>query len=67
MTSVTTPWRLTGDYFENCNSGLICPCLFSARPQLTARPTQGVYDVAIAVHIERGRFDGAMLDGLNGP
>jgi hypothetical protein len=49
-------WQFTGDYFENCNCDLICPCLFSAQPQLTSQPTAGVCDVAIGIHIERGSF-----------
>ena len=27
---MATQWRLTGDYFENCNCDVACPCLFSA-------------------------------------
>jgi hypothetical protein len=29
-------WRLSGDYFENCNCDVVCPCLFS-----TAEPAPG--------------------------
>jgi len=29
MTATQTPWQLEGDYFENCNCDIVCPCLFS--------------------------------------
>ena len=32
---------------------------------LTARPTQGVCDVALLFHIDRGRYEDVPLDGLN--
>jgi hypothetical protein len=58
-------WQLTGDYFENCNCDVVCPCLASASAPLTARPTQGVCDVVLVFHIDRGSYDGVALDGLN--
>ena len=58
-------WQLTGDYFENCNCDVVCPCLVSAGAPLTARPSQGVCDVALVFHIEKGRYDNVPLDGLN--
>src|SRR5690242_14908651 len=58
-------WQLTGDYFENCNCDVVCPCLVSPSAPLTARPTQGACDVAIAFYIDRGDYDGVALDGLN--
>ena len=48
---MATAWQLSGDYFENCNCSVVCPCLISPAPPLTSRPTQGVCNVA--------------LDGLN--
>ena len=44
-------WQLTGDYFENCNCDVLCPCLVSSAAPLTARPSQGACDVAVAFHI----------------
>jgi hypothetical protein len=38
-------WRLSGDYFENSNCDVVCPCLFSTVAPLTARPTQGECNV----------------------
>jgi hypothetical protein len=58
-------WKLTGDYFETCSCDVVCPCLVSPNPPLTARPSQGLCDVAIAFHIDRGSYDGVLLDGLN--
>lgn len=58
-------WQISGDYFENCNCDVVCPCLVSARPPLTSKPTRGACEVALAFHIDRGSFDGVSLDGLN--
>src|SRR5271166_266889 len=58
-------WRLTGDYFENCNCDVVCPCLVSTAAPLTARPTQGVCNVRLVFHIDKGDYDGTALDGLN--
>jgi len=58
-------WRLTGEYFENCNCSVVCPCLVSTNAPLTARPTEGTCDVVLAFHIDRGSYDGTSLDGLN--
>jgi hypothetical protein len=58
-------WQLTGDYFENCNCDVVCPCLASPVAPLTAKPTQGSCDVALVFHVDRGRYDAVALDGLN--
>ena len=58
-------WELSGDYFENCNCNVVCPCLVSAGAPLTARPTQGVCDVVLAFHIDKGKYADVSLDGLN--
>ena len=58
-------WQLTGDYFENCNCDVVCPCLVSRSAPLTARPTQGACDVALLFHIDKGTYDQVSLDGLN--
>jgi hypothetical protein len=60
-----TKWHLTGDYFENCNCDVVCPCLVSPAAPLTARPSQGVCDVALVFHIDKGRYGHVVLDGLN--
>lgn len=58
-------WQLTGDYFENCNCTIVCPCLVSAGAPLTARPSEGSCDVALVFHIDKGAYAGVPLDGLN--
>jgi hypothetical protein len=58
-------WQLSGDYFENCNCDVVCPCLVSPSAPLTAQPSQGVCDVAPVFHIDRGSYDSVSLDGLN--
>ena len=58
-------WHLSGDYFENCNCDVACPCLVSTGAPMTSAPTQGVCEVALVVHIDRGAYDGVPLDGLN--
>lgn len=58
-------WQLSGDYFENCNCSVVCPCLVSTAAQLTAKPTEGVCNVPIAFHIESGSYGDVVLDGLN--
>lgn len=65
MASVQTEWQIAGDYFENCNCDVVCPCLFSTGPPLSAKPTQGPCEVALAFHIDRGNYSGVRLDGLN--
>ena len=58
-------WNLSGDYFENCNCNVVCPCLVSPSAPLTARPSQGVCDVALVFHIDKGSYEKVSLDGLN--
>lgn len=58
-------WELSGDYFENCNCNVVCPCLVSPGAPLTTRPTQGVCDVVLAFHIDKGKYADVSLDGLN--
>lgn len=58
-------WQISGDYFENCNCSVVCPCLVSKATPLTSRPTEGVCEVALIFHIDRGNYDGTALDGLN--
>jgi hypothetical protein len=58
-------WQITGDYFENCNCDVVCPCLFSPNAPLTSKPTAGACEVAFGFHIDRGSYDTTPLDGLN--
>jgi hypothetical protein len=58
-------WRLSGDYFENCNCDVVCPCLVSPAAPMAAWPSQGVCDVALLFHIDKGNYGETALDGLN--
>ena len=55
-------WHLKGDYFENCNCAILCPCIVRGRD---AVPTEGHCDLALAFHVEEGDFDGVPLAGLS--
>lgn len=55
-------WRLQGDYFENCNCEILCPCIVRGA---AAVPTEGHCDVGFAFHINEGDFNGISLNGLN--
>jgi hypothetical protein len=55
-------WRLAGEYLENCNCDILCPCITSS--------LQGPADnercyVPLAVHVREGESDGVRLDDLN--
>jgi hypothetical protein len=50
---------LEGDYFEARNCEVACPCVFPSAP------TYGECTVFLAYHIDKGKFDGTRLDGLN--
>jgi hypothetical protein len=60
-----TQWRIAGEYFENCNCNVVCPCLVSTVAPLTSRPSEGVCNVVLAFHIDTGRYGAVTLDGLN--
>src|SRR5438552_1648959 len=62
---MATQWQLTGDYFENCNCNVVCPCLASPAAPLTSRPSEGACDVALVFHVDQGKYGGLALDGLN--
>ena len=53
-------WRISGDYFEACNCGIPCPCVFGPNPV----PTEGFCVGALAWHVRDGYFGAARLDGL---
>ena len=58
-------WSISGEYFENCNCAVACPCTISANPPFTSPPTEGACEVAFAFHLDRGSFGDVALDGLN--
>jgi hypothetical protein len=61
---MATQWQVTGEYFENCNCKLVCPCLVSAQAPLTSTPTEGDCHVVMVFRIDQGRFGDVKLDGL---
>src|ERR1700756_5276402 len=58
-------WEISGDYFENCNCSVVCPCLVSKSAPFTSSPTEGVCDVALLFHIDKGSYESTTLDNLN--
>jgi hypothetical protein len=66
MTTATkTSWQITGEYFENCNCDVVCPCEISPLGFMQARPDKGYCDVFMVFHINEGRFGDTDLKGLN--
>lgn len=65
MTTTAIRWQIVGDYFENCNCEVVCPCVFSPGALFSARPTNGSCEVAFAFHVDKGSYGALTLDGLN--
>jgi hypothetical protein len=66
MAEASTPaCSIEGEYFENCNCTVACPCVFSANPPFASQPTEGACEVAFAFHFDKGTFGDTTLDGLN--
>jgi hypothetical protein len=65
MAATETAWQIRGEYFENCNCDVVCPCLFSAKEPMTSTPTEGACEVGFGFHIDDGNFGDLSLDGLN--
>ena len=53
-------WKLTADYFENCNCSVICPCI--ATPDLHAE--NEICHAPLISRIVAGEYEGVKLDGL---
>jgi len=61
-------WRLEGEYLENCNCEVLCPCLLgprNARGGAMARPTEGHCDVPMVFQIVRGHYGAQDLAGTH--
>ena len=65
MAATETRWRIQGEYFENCNCDIVCPCLFSPLQPMTSVPSQGACEVGFGFHVNSGNFGDVSLDGLN--
>ncbi len=63
--AVATSWSISGEYFENCNCAVVCPCIFSTEAPFHSTPTEGACEVAFAFHLDKGSFGDVSLDGLN--
>jgi hypothetical protein len=57
--ATTTPWGISGTYFESCNCDTACPCVF------LSKPTQDECTVLVGWHIEEGHAEDVGLTGLN--
>lgn len=61
-------WRLEGEYLENCNCEVLCPCLLgprNARGGALARPTEGHCDVPMVFQIVKGNYALVDLSGTH--
>jgi hypothetical protein len=65
MASTQPHWQISGEYFENCNCKVVCPCLISPNQPLTSMPTEGDCKSPFAFHINSGSYGNVTLDGLN--
>lgn len=61
----TQRWFLNGEYFENCNCDVVCPCEISPGGFLTARPDNGHCNVILVFHMTEGRYGNVDLGNLN--
>ena len=53
------PWRIVGDWFDNCSCAVPCPCTFAQEPD------NGVCESVLFWHIREGRYGEVRLDGLS--
>jgi hypothetical protein len=44
-------WSLEGDYAENCNCDIMCPCLY------LQTPTEGFCEAMLVWDIKKGSFE----------
>ncbi len=51
-------WSLEGDYAENCNCDIMCPCLY------LQTPTEGFCEAMLVWDIKKGHLNDVTLDGL---
>jgi hypothetical protein len=61
----TQQWFINGEYFENCNCDVVCPCEISPGGFLSARPDPGYCDVVLVFHVNDGKYGDTDLSGLN--
>jgi hypothetical protein len=54
-------WSLEGNYAENCNCDVVCPCTWSG---LSRPADRDRCNALLAFHIDRGEIDGVDVSGL---
>ncbi len=65
---MATDWWMKGEYLENCNCEVLCPCLLgprNARGGAMARPTEGHCDVPLVFRIDEGMQGATSLAGTH--
>jgi hypothetical protein len=55
-------WRISGEYFENCNCTILCPCITSS---MQAPADNERCYVPLICNIREGEADGVSLNGLS--
>jgi hypothetical protein len=65
MTATAISWDVEGEYFENCNCDVVCPCEISPKGFLQAVPDRGVCDVLLVFHVNAGHYGETDLTGGN--
>jgi hypothetical protein len=61
-------WRIAGEYLENCNCEVLCPCLLGPRNEkggAAARPTEGHCDVPVVFRVRTGTYGDVDLAGTH--
>lgn len=61
-------WRIAGEYLENCNCEVLCPCLLgprNAQGGAEARPTEGHCDVPVVFQVRSGTYGSVDLSGTH--
>lgn len=58
-------WKIDGEYFENCNCDVVCPCEVSPQGFLGAKPDQGHCNVWFVFHVNDGTYGDVSIGGLN--
>ena len=59
--TTSTEWKISGDYFENCNCDYVCPCILT---NMAAEPTHGTCKAGLAMSINEGHFGEVSLNGV---
>ena len=65
MVSAPPRWKISGEYFENCNCDVVCPCEIAPGGFLNARPDQGHCNVWFVFHVNNGKYGDVDVAGLN--